>query len=657
MRSHPHLLPLLPLLLLAVLAAPGAAQPDQVAYQGRLEANGQLHTGTAWFKFAIVDGGTTLWSHDGSSTTGDEPATALALATTEGVFSVRLGDTGAGQVALGAPALSASGDAVLRVWVDTGSGFEQLTDQPLSSAPFALQSDAARRSLGDFQVGGKLTATSEVQVGTVLRFPDDTTMATAATGGGADADWVVDGDDLYSAPTGNVGIGTATPLERLHVDGSGRFDFANGRIEITTPGGWVGLVGYGLNGHRRDVIVDDNGIRLLAGTASTPPPGTQGLLINEQGWTGLGTLPSSQLDVVGVTRTDDFRVDTTGTDLVQMVGSATEGGVASLHGPGGLSDPGLRLQGNSPSTGGALVHLNNAAGEVTLDLQGDQSGGGAIYVGDGGSLGAAIRGVGGKLQGYNNSGTLTFEAAGQAFSSGSQTRMYDGNAALAQEWTAANREWKVFDDAGAVQIRSAAATSGGEMFFYQKDGQNGVVVDGDAGGDGEIAVYDASGTRTVQIVGQDSGGNGRVVTDILEIRGGADLSENFDINAARVEPGMVVCIDPSEPGKLVVSDAAYARTVAGIVSGAGGVRPGMLLGQDGSIADGAHPVALTGRVWTRCDASAGPIRPGDLLTTSPVTGHAMRVDDHDRAQGAVLGKAMSSLESGRGLVLVLVSLQ
>jgi hypothetical protein len=35
----------------------------------------------------------------------------------------------------------------------------------------------------------------------------------------------------------------------------------------------------------------------------------------------------------------------------------------------------------------------------------------------------------------------------------------------------------------------------------------------------------------------------------------------------------------------------------------------------------------------------------------------MRVADHDRAQGAIIGKAMSSIESGRGLVLVLVSLQ
>jgi len=58
------------------------------------------------------------------------------------------------------------------------------------------------------------------------------------------------------------------------------------------------------------------------------------------------------------------------------------------------------------------------------------------------------------------------------------------------------------------------------------------------------------------------------------------------------------------------------------------------------------------------DASAGAVRPGDLLTTSDTPGHAMKVLDHARATGAVIGKAMSSLESGeRGLVLVLVNLQ
>ena len=59
----------------------------------------------------------------------------------------------------------------------------------------------------------------------------------------------------------------------------------------------------------------------------------------------------------------------------------------------------------------------------------------------------------------------------------------------------------------------------------------------------------------------------------------------------------------------------------------------------------------------KADASKHPIQPGDLLTTSDTPGHSMKVTDHGKAQGAILGKAMSSLEQGKGLVLVLVTLQ
>lgn len=82
-----------------------------------------------------------------------------------------------------------------------------------------------------------------------------------------------------------------------------------------------------------------------------------------------------------------------------------------------------------------------------------------------------------------------------------------------------------------------------------------------------------------------------------------------------------------------------------------------MMGQKGSVADGEHPVALTGRVWCLTDASYGSVNSGDLLTTSPTPGHAMVVRNHQKAQGAILGKAMTSLDSSKGLVLVLVSLQ
>ena len=68
-------------------------------------------------------------------------------------------------------------------------------------------------------------------------------------------------------------------------------------------------------------------------------------------------------------------------------------------------------------------------------------------------------------------------------------------------------------------------------------------------------------------------------------------------------------------------------------------------------------VALSGRVYVTADTSAGSIEPGDLLTTSSTAGRAMKAADHGQAQGAIIGKAMTPLTDGDGMVLVLVTLQ
>jgi len=147
------------------------------------------------------------------------------------------------------------------------------------------------------------------------------------------------------------------------------------------------------------------------------------------------------------------------------------------------------------------------------------------------------------------------------------------------------------------------------------------------------------------------------VNGAIRIRG-ADLAEPFDVSGTdAIVPGMVVAIDPDHIGQLRVADKAYDRTVAGVISGAGDIKPGIILHQEGTLADGDYPVSLTGRAYVLADASYGSIQPGDLLTTSDTAGHAMKVTDYEKAQGAIIGKAMSALDEGRGLVLVLVSLQ
>ena len=219
----------------------------------------------------------------------------------------------------------------------------------------------------------------------------------------------------------------------------------------------------------------------------------------------------------------------------------------------------------------------------------------------------------------------------------------------------------------AVQICFAgtgAASAGGEIrLFAHNDTDSTIVIRGsDATGQGgEMLFYDpVTNDLTMELDGDYANtGRSRIIVDELQIKGGADFAEFFDVaptGESAPEAGMLVCIDESSAGKLVVSSKAADKKVAGVISGAGGVRPGLMMGQKGTAANGEYPVAITGRVFVKADASKRAIAPGDLLTTSDVPGHAMKAGRGTR--GAVIGKAMSGLEKGeRGEVLVLLGIQ
>src|SRR5205823_10592065 len=113
--------------------------------------------------------------------------------------------------------------------------------------------------------------------------------------------------------------------------------------------------------------------------------------------------------------------------------------------------------------------------------------------------------------------------------------------------------------------------------------------------------------------------------------------EPFEISTKDIPKGSVVIIDEESPGHVKLSDRAYDNRVAGILSGANGVKSGILLKQQG-FNDGGENVALSGRVYALADASYGAIKPGDLLTTSDTPGHCVKVTNHARAQGAIVGK-------------------
>lgn len=150
-------------------------------------------------------------------------------------------------------------------------------------------------------------------------------------------------------------------------------------------------------------------------------------------------------------------------------------------------------------------------------------------------------------------------------------------------------------------------------------------------------------------------GNVRIAQGGDVILEGADCAEHFDIaDTAEITPGTVLVI--GKEGALEESNQAYDRKVAGVVSGAGRFKPGIVLDKR-EHAENRQPIALAGKVYCKVDAEFGAIEVGDLLTTSPTAGHAMKAQDPARAFGALLGKALGALPDGRGLIPVLVALQ
>ena len=134
-----------------------------------------------------------------------------------------------------------------------------------------------------------------------------------------------------------------------------------------------------------------------------------------------------------------------------------------------------------------------------------------------------------------------------------------------------------------------------------------------------------------------------------------DCAEDFEVVATvGVEPGTVMVLN--DDGQLEKGIRPYDKRVTGVVSGAGGLRPGLVLGRQPRQTD-RLPIALMGKVYCKVDAQYAPIEVGDLLTTSPTPGHAMNATDSTKAFGAIIGKALKPLDAGTGLIPILVALQ
>ncbi len=411
-----------------------------------------------------------------------------------------------------------------------------------------------------------------------------------------------------SATNGSVGVGTTMPTSQLHVAAKGKTALtANSSADVAAL-----FSSPGRSLHTLRVLSDDG----AAGFAGRVNVGTKG--------------PASTI----VSR---ITLDVDGND----------GAYATFLGDGG--GPGVKIVAKESVNDGAQIELWNTSGVSTIRIDADDAAEHALLELDqaDGTSKIVMRATdqttpGAELQMFTSGATRTVHLVSEeAASNGAQLTLgrADGTTTM------------LFDaDLGATAaVLSMSMNSGQETVQ--------ILSEETAGTGGQIVLRKGNGTAGI-VLDAEQGAESRITTDTLMITGGADLVEAFELVTGVDAPaGSVLVVSERVPGAVDLSREAYDGRAVGIVSGAGGVRTGLELGQAG-VLDGGTKVALTGRVYVRCSTENGVIRAGDLLTTATLAGHAMRATDRDRAFGAVIGKALTGYDGVEpGLVLVLVGLQ
>lgn len=583
-------------LFVALIASFALAQTTQFTYQGQFNDGGSPANGQYDLEFKLFSSLTGSLQQGATVTLGN-------VQVTNGLFSVTL-DFGAAAF----PGTNRFLEIGVRPGTSTGAYTTLTPRQQLTSTPYSI------RSLGAAQADGLSLAcvncVTSSQIGS-LPTGSNSYIQNNPVSQQANSSFNISGNGLIG---GNVGIGTTTPTAKLHVNGT-----------LYTEGNTTGQFQIG-------VI---HGVNVATG------PGVSGTSAIGSGVYGSGGIGVSGSSTTG------YGVEGTTSSGRAITGDAS-----------GNSSINYGVYGRSNSSQGFGLYGQNTAGGYAGYLAGKS----AVKTSSSGSVPSNYAGANAALSVVHPAGewgVAITRAANDTLHANLllyKTRNADASIPTAlqlddkigrivwqgPDWQNTVRNWATIDTIVRSPGNSSFGITGSIRFSAAQDNASDAVME----------FFGATGTLNVPV---------------LAITGGSDLSEQFEVNQAAtvgnqrslasIQSGMVVSIDPANPGELVLSSQAYDRKVAGIISGAGGVKTGMMMGQTGSIADGKHPVALTGRVYCWVDASSGPVNPGDLLTTSSTPGYAMKVVDHQQAQGAIIGKAMTALQQGKGLVLVLVTLQ
>jgi hypothetical protein len=619
-------IPFVSALLLAAASLVSAASPmgTSFSYQGRLQDGAQPATGSYDFRFAAFDAAA------GGAQVGPN-VDLSAVAVNNGLFTVAL-DFGTGIFDGSARWLA------IQVKTNGAAGYAALTPrQPLSPAPYSMLADRLTAGAGQAFTGpvnfnpasgppftvGNTTLVPNLNAdyldglhasAFVLRVGDvmsgSLTLASPAT-----LDFGSTTRQMLNLWGASYGIGVQSDAQyyrsfndfawyRGGVHNNAHFDSGGGQTLMTlTTNGLIVYDGY-LNANR--LVTYDSTAGVIGASVSA---------VGDNSTAVLGKTYSTR----GPTRTGDTAAS------IGVLGDAYDG--TGVKGTSENNDGVVGLLGTTSKSRGIKGGVYAESRSV--------GGNGLVAVATNGSSAYAVWAI--APQGYAG----YFE--GKVTISGSEN--VGGTLSVGDNTTI---NFNSGFDTPQLRLRNPAATGFARARF---ESGSATFWDVAVGGDNTMRFFN-NGNGDVMVLNT----NGQLYVNVLTIRGGADIAEPFQMSSGDLPKGSVVVIDEANPGHLKMSQQAYDTRVAGVISGANGVKPGLSLRQEGLV-DGDQQVALTGRVYVRADASQGAIKPGDLLTTAASPGCAMKVADHSRAQGAILGKAMTGLESGQGYVLVLVTLQ
>jgi hypothetical protein len=587
------------------------AQTSAFTYQGRLLEEGQPANGVYDFRFVLFP----LFNAKFPVT---DYVTNSAVGVSNGLFTTAV-DFGA--------AVYSQPELWLQIAVRTNRSKPadfviQTPRQQITAAPWAVRASSlpagavtgtelADGAVTTAKLGDSAVTSAKISAGTIVNADisasagiTDTKLATLTTAGKV-------ANSATTASSANTGNAIVTR------DASG--NFTAGTITANTfSGGGSALTGLNASQLATGTVPD---ARLSSNVALRSGGNTfSGNQLVSSGNVGIGTTtPDSPLDVrglatlqlAGVANHDNLRIKKVG-----ALASANAEFVFSHRSEG----TGLWLYSYNGTTFRNLQGWDHANQTVRFPANGQD-----LFINE--SLGRVGVGTASPQQRLHVAGNSRMDGSG---SGTANPTLFVTNSA-----------------AGGIGIFSVTASSDANMVVVNKAA--GEIIKAFSGATGGNLVFQVSNAGRV-FCGDE------LDCKSLMIRGGADLAEPFPLSDADVPAGAVMVIDPDQPGRLKVSTEAYDSKVAGIVSGAGGVQPGIVLTQTEVLEDGRN-VALSGRVYALVDADLAPVQPGDLLTTSTTPGHAMKATDVTLRSGAILGKAMSPLPEGRGLVLVLVSLQ